>query len=236
LSATPNSRALLAFGKFWWVHPGMSRKRKIIFGCVGIIALLLVGAYFYLTNAPVKYTIHGTRYRVQESRFLTTSFEAYLAKHGGVYPAAKDGDLWEVVKALEGSPDDPRPPNTSGPHYDVAATWFMDYDGWSVAHSEVEKFGRISADKFAFTYIDGLTTEDRSAILLYYKRSTFAKDQHAYDTQPNGPPIQGRLVVYAGVNDVEFIPEEKFQAQLAATLKLVAKRKAKAAVSAPAEQ
>jgi hypothetical protein len=213
----------------------MSRKRKIIIaGLCSLcgVVVLLVGVYFYLMRWDGKYALYGTHYRIQESRFLETGLAIYVQEHGGNYPPMKSGDFWEVIKAMAES-GERGPNNPPNPEYASTARSFMDYDVGLDAYAVVEKFGRIPADKFAFTYLDGLTAEDYKAILLYYNRSTVAKDQHAYQTQPNGPPIQGRLVVYAGMNEVEFIPEEKFQTELAATKKLIAERKAKTATSTP---
>lgn len=176
--------------------------------------------------------MYGTKYKVQQAIHLRAALTQYADAHAGIYPTTGKRGIVDVMEALVTNPRVQANQQTaSSTQMGIAFSWFVTYDDEGGAFAEFNKNGAISPDKIAFTYMDGLTRSDRG-ILMFYNQPTMAKPGGMGAQAKDVPLVKGRLVWDTSADLPEFIPEEQFQTEIAATRKLLEERR-QAAVAAP---
>lgn len=205
----------------------MKPKKDFYLRIITIVVIVVAAGWFYWQSDTYqsaqylkRFGLYGTHFTMQSRSFLCADLNIYVHEHGERYPYPSTGNrgLVDVLEALSGETIPTR----------IASTIVMiTYRNESQAASdEFIKTGTVSPDKFAFTYVNGLTPADRG-ILMFYNQPTIARTEF-----PDGPQFEGRLVIRSGDHDPVFLPEVQFQAELAATRRLLEERK-KVAVQIP---
>jgi hypothetical protein len=203
----------------------MKPKRNFALRIIIIVVIVVGAGWFYWQSDTYRsaqylksFGLYGTHFTKQSRSFLCADLNIYVHDHGENYPYPTTGKrgLVDVMAALSGETIPTR----------IASTIVMvTYRNKSQeAWTEFIKTGTVSPDKFFFTYVDGLTPMDRG-ILMFYNQSTFARIEF-----PDSPKTEGRLVIRTGDHEPVFLPEAQFQAELAATRRLLdgrAKERAK---------